>query len=247
MHSVSKHTFNRREKKYPLDVCTWGEVVDCAEQFLPAERFDGVHDLVNIRTTYMDTPDLDSYTEYQEARPVRRKVRIRQYGYNGQFNGKCWVELKMKCYRESLKRRFCCSTDLLTEFLDGRDILENVVELNAGRPDVADIYRATRALVINGRLRPVARVEYDRASFQNGRSSKARITVDRNIRFSTADDSAIVPHDGVILEVKYSHRKPGWFREFLEDLDLKRSSRFSKFASAIRELGATELWRRNCA
>ena len=247
MHSPLRFVFNRRELKFPLTSGLWQKVVDCAERYLPVERFDGVHGVVNIRTTYLDTPDFNSYREYQEARPVRRKVRIRQYGYDGQFDGACWVEIKIKRYRDSLKRRFGCSTEVLLDLMGGKDIRDHVVQCNPDFPEVTDVYRAARSMIVDGSLGPVVRVDYDRVSFQDPSSPEVRITVDRGIHFRNARQSKSAAYDGVVLEVKYDDGEPEWLGKFLRELDLFQSRRFSKFARAVKELKVDQIARRDSA
>lgn len=247
MHGPLRFVFNRRELKFPLTSGVWQEVVDCAERYLPVERFDGVHGVVNIRTTYLDTPDLNSYREYQEARPIRRKVRIRQYGYDGEFDGACWVEIKIKRYLDSLKRRFGCSTEVLMDLMGGNDIRDHVVQYNPGFSEVADVYRAVRTMIADGGLGPVVRVDYDRVSFQDPSSPEVRITVDRGIRFRNARQSKSAGFDGVVLEVKYDDGEPKWLGKFLRELDLLDSRRFSKFARAVKALKVDKIARRDSA
>ncbi len=228
---------DRREEKFPLAADLWDRVVRCAEQYLPIERFDGVHSLVNLRTTYLDTTDLESYREYLEARPVRKKIRIRQYGYDGRFNGRCWVEIKIKQYDNSLKRRFCCHAEALMDMMSGRDILSHVQELNAHHTVACKIYEAVRSFIVERSLRPFVRVDYERISFQAGGSQAGRITVDRRVRFRTAHQSMTKAFEGTVLEVKYREKEPDWLGEFLRDLALLEPSRFSKYARAVRDLG----------
>lgn len=228
---------NRREEKFPLSPNSWDGVIRCAERYLPIERFDGVHSLTNIQTTYLDTADLESYREYLEARPVRKKIRIRQYGYDGRFNGRCWVEIKIKRYEDCMKRRFCCNADKLMDMMSGRDILGHVEQANPKRSEAREIYRAVRSQILDRDLRPVVRVDYERLSFQEASSPQSRITVDRRISFRLARKSTKSSHEGTVLEVKYCRREPDWLGGLLCDLALQEPSRFSKYARAVRELG----------
>ncbi len=231
-----QYVFNRREEKFPLEPGDWERVVQCAEQYLPVEEFDGAHRVANIQTTYLDSADLQSYREYVEARPVRKKIRIRQYGYEGRFNGRCWVEIKIKRYEDSLKRRFCCSSEALLDLMSGRDIASQVNEANAQREEANEIYEAARKLILDNTLRPVVRVDYERMAFQSDSLPRTRITVDRRIRFRAAGQTAACSHLGTLLEVKYRGREPEWLGEFLHVLSVLEPSRFSKFARAIRAL-----------
>lgn len=244
MPSTVRLAYSRRERKFPLPAGAWNEVVGLVERQLPLERFDGVHETARIRTTYLDTDDLASFREYERREPIRKKVRIRQYGYNSEFDGTCWVEMKIKRYRQSLKRRFCCSSADLPAFMDGGDIEEQVLALNSGSVEAAEIYHETRALVVERSLRPVVIVEYDRVSFQDGASSGARVTVDRNIRFSDSSGSGTSEFDGIVLELKHSGSEPEEIRKLIRTIKLSNSARFSKFARAVMAVDAQATIRR---
>ena len=235
--------FDRREAKFPLGPQSWESAVRAAEHYLPVERFDGVHGLVQIRTTYLDTPELASYREYCEARPLRRKLRIRQYGYEGRFNGRCWIEVKIKQYDQSLKRRFACSLDAASSFLTGCDILEDVRASNGGRAEAVEVYEAARAYARRLELRPVVRVDYERIAFRDGTDAAGRITVDRDIRFRLAQRAVTGSMSGVLLEVKYAGEPPPWLNDLADDLSLPSAQRFSKYAQGIERLMASAVGR----
>ena len=46
---------------------------------------------------------------------------------------------------------------------------------------------------------------------------------------------------------KYTGREPEWLGDFLRDLTLDRSSRFSKYARAVRELRVDKIAKRDSA
>ena len=204
---------------------------------MPIERFDGANDLSFIRTTYLDTPDLHSYREYLERRPVRTKVRVRQYGANRQVNGVCWVEIKVKKQQMTAKRRFRCTRQALLDLIDGRDVREDVANANPGKPAAMEIFEAARELILKGRLRPVVRVDYQRLAFQHPTQPESRITLDREIRYRAATGPRRAAHDGIVLEAKHADLEPQWLSDFLRALTLEKSSRFSKFARAVQALG----------
>ncbi len=243
MDQYLKLIFNRRERKFPLAQDRWNGVAECVRRYLPTHKYDGVHSITGIRTTYLDTPRLDSYREYLESRPIRKKVRIRQYGYDGVFEERCWIEIKIKRYAETLKRRFCCSSGGVVALLAGKDILAEVLRINANRPDAAEIYQASRSMMAKRRLRPVVRVDYERLAFEEPASDSTRITIDRNVRFHTTRQSTSAGFGGIIMEVKCANGVPKWLADFRRDLALDGPSRFSKFARAVGELGTERLLR----
>ncbi|MCG8409574.1 MAG: polyphosphate polymerase domain-containing protein [Phycisphaerales bacterium] len=236
MNAPFRFVIQRREMKFPLLNHQWDRVVSCAREYLPVERFDGAHDVSNVSSVYLDTPALDCYREYQEAQPIRTKVRVRRYGYEGAFERACWVEVKIKHNGNSLKRRFCSSADRLTDFMAGNDICDRLRDLNADCRELPRIYRVASNLVTRHALRPVVRVDYERMAFQQASSREVRITVDRNLTFYSTRPKRIVKLDGIILEVKYAGGRPPWFFDFLGALGITRSGRFSKYARAVEKV-----------
>lgn len=236
MRSDWQTAFQRHERKFPLSATLWERAIERAAQLLPVERFDGVHDRVTIQTLYLDTPALDSYREYLESCPIRRKIRIRQYGYNGSVNGVCWLEIKVRHHDMSTKRRFRCERDQLGRLLEGEDLAEHVRAMNPNAAEALGVYRAARELIVERRMRPVARVKYQRIAFQDPRRPAIRLTVDRDIRFD-AVRRAGVRYSGIVFEAKFHDEDPDWLETLMRDLAVEDWSRFSKYARAVRDLG----------
>ena len=113
-------TSQRVERKYPLPNHMLPLVEQGLRHYLPVHHHVGTNDWVSMQTIYLDTPDLQCYQEYLDRLPVRRKIRVRQYGVNAQFNDVCWVEIKVKKKKLSLKRRFRCRSDDLVLLLEVR-------------------------------------------------------------------------------------------------------------------------------
>lgn len=247
MEAPLQLAFIRRERKYPLPAEHWDRVLAAAAKRLPVERFDGLHERVHVRTIYLDTRALDSYREYCERRPVRTKLRVRQYGYDGRFSDDCWVEIKIKRHGESFKRRFRCDADGLLALMAGRDVRQRVAVLNSDAGDALDVYTAARRMILNRGLGPVARVDYERVSFQHSGAPAARLTADRRIDFRAASDPGTVRFDGIVLEVKHGGDAPAWLPALLSDLDIAGNGRFSKYARAIEALRMPGRARRDSA
>lgn len=228
-------SFERLEQKYPLAARFWHDATRGAADFLPVERFDGVHDLVNVRTTYLDSKDLQSYREYVNESPVRRKLRIRQYGYDGRTNGVCWVEIKIKNHGVSLKQRFRCTVDDVSSMLAGQDIAETVARQNDNQVQALRVYASARESILKHDLRPVLSVLYERMAFQSPTDAEVRLTVDRRIQFKTFG-STTADHHGVVLEAKFAQQEPVWLGAFLGRLQLEESQRFSKYARGVGKL-----------
>jgi len=228
-------TTNRRvEMKYPLAEDRLCMTVAAIQNVLPVYRYTGKHDWARIRTIYLDTPDFRCYDEYLKALPIRRKIRIRQYGVGRAFEEKCWVEIKVKNYKLSLKRRFCCLLADVQDLLAGKDILGRARRLN--REDITPTYETIRSMVLDRGLVPAVRVDYERLSFQGPANSRVRMTLDRNVRYTSTTSEHTGRLEGLIVEVKHNGNRPDWLPGLRADLGMKRVKRFSKFARSLRAL-----------
>jgi len=236
-HAPASTTSQRIERKYPLPDTMLEETIAALHTVLPVYRYNGAEDWSSIRTTYLDTHDLQCYQEYLQALPVRRKIRVRQYGVNGRFDHLCWVEIKVKNRTVSLKRRFCCRAADLALLVKGQDIGDRVARQN--ETDVARIYQVIRSMILEQQLVPAVRVEYERLSFQLANYDGLRVTLDRDVRFCCPRREHQGSLTGLVVEVKHNGAKPAWLPTLQQRLGLKRVKRFSKFARSIRQL--TEL------
>ncbi len=231
---IPSTTSQRVERKYPLAEEMLDEAVARLAELLPIRRYSDHDDWSSLRTTYLDTPDGRCYQEYLRDMPVRRKIRVRQYGTNGDFGETCWVELKVKQRNVGIKRRFACGVGDVGRLLAGEDVLEAVLPRNEG--DVTPIYRMIRAMIVDDGLLPVVRVDYRRLSFQREDDPHIRLTLDRGLRFRSATQDQHGELEGLVFEVKHNGVKPAWLPALRAALGLKRRRQFSKFARSMNQL-----------
>lgn len=227
-------TSQRVERKYPLCVAILDEVIGEVSRILPVYHFTGTHDWSSIRTTYLDSMDSQCYQEYLQDLPVRRKIRIRQYGADGKYEDVCWFELKLKNNSLSLKRRFCCKLEDAARFMQGQNILDRIGPQDG--TDFRQAYGMIRSAIQDQRLVPMVRVDYDRISFQDPRDPTLRLTLDQRLRFCSASREFQGRLEGLVLEVKYFGDKPAWLSSFQQRLGIKRVLRYSKFGRAMKRL-----------
>lgn len=227
-------TSQRFERKYPLCVAVLDGATNEVRSILPVHHYAGPHDWSSIRTTYLDTLDSQCFQEYLQDLPVRRKVRIRQYGANGKIEDLCWFELKLKHESLSLKRRFCCKREDVQPFLQGKDIGERIGPEQD--PKVQHAYRLVRSTVLDLHLLPVVRIDYDRIAFQHATDPTLRMTLDRNLRFCSASREYQGRLEGLVLEIKHAGDRPAWVKELQDKLGLKRMYRYSKFGRCMKRL-----------
>jgi SPX domain protein involved in polyphosphate accumulation len=232
--TVRSGTFAQRvEHKFWLPAAELDRTIATLQSFIPVYRFaDG--GWASVRTVCLDTGDLRCYRDYLDGLKVRWKIRIRQYGEHGRFDDRCWVEVKMKNRGIGSKRRFTCGLDDLSRLLHGTDISGAVMDANG--PEAFLTYGRLAEMIRQRQLRPKVRIDYERLSFQHSLQDPVRITLDRDLRFCSADLAQTGSMQGLVLELKYSSERPEWFRELYSAITLHRAHRFSKYAKCIGAL-----------
>jgi SPX domain protein involved in polyphosphate accumulation len=236
-NKLASTTSERIERKYALPDFMLDDAVNAIERILPIYRYNGSSNWTSIRTTYLDTLGFQCYQDYLQKLPVRKKIRIRQYGLNGRFDGIYWVEIKVKNHRLSMKQRFRCGAGELTLFMQENKVRERIIQQN--KFDVAHTYDMIYAMIHNQGLGPAVQVQYERLAFQPEGRSDLRVTLDRDIQFQCPQQIHRAALQGLVLEVKHNGGIPDWMSELRAILGLRRVKRFSKFARSIRRL--TEL------
>jgi SPX domain protein involved in polyphosphate accumulation len=234
--SKKELTFKRKEKKYLILEHTFDQIKEDLEQHIPIQIFKGNNSVSGIETTYLDTKDFLLYKEYLCRRDFRFKIRLRRYKNDGLFDDSYLVELKVKSNKISLKRRFTLPAKLLTRFLKGDNIKQEIKEANKGFSGAQKTYKIIAQLIELNQFVPVLRSSYQRIAFQK-KTKRVRITVDQNVKHEKLlgkPDTATL--DAVILESKISGKSPKWHKKMVNKLSLLKQMRFSKFATGMNSL-----------
>jgi len=137
-------------------------------------------------SVYFDTPSLQSYLAAARGRPHRIKVRTRTY----MDSGRCALEVKQRDSRgRTVKHRTDYPSERRCELDErGRSFVDSVV----GPGRVND-------------LRPVLTTRYSRSTLLLLRSN-SRVTIDTNLRWSSANGTVIRLTNLVLLETKSEGR-----------------------------------------
>ena len=233
----------RIERKYILKPQKFDEVIETVQQYIPVYTYNGGKSVTNMRTIYLDNRNFDLYMDYLHQKPLRYKIRIRQYGYDGFFPQECWVELKEKRYKVTHKKRFRMRMELLRDFLNGDDVLKPVQALYKKRHAEAltNVYRTIQHLLVVNEFRPVHEVTYERMAFQPPRDDSVRLTLDRNIEMVRWESERRARVDMGVLESKIARGKPVELNEMICELQAERRKRLSKFAIGIQMLYPMEM------
>lgn len=228
-------TYERSEKKYLPGSSRYHLTVKTVKKFVPVYMFRKDQPVTSVHTTYFDNDNFDTYYDWLNREPIRYKVRYRQYGYDGKFSDEVWMELKIRNYSISQKKRFRINQEHVEEFISGQDVLKEVIKESRKNRDIVDTYASIQGYIVSNRLKPVLTVEYKRVSFQPSEDSDVRITLDKDITMRNLLTGKVARDSRVVLETKVSGpHTPLWLNDMIEELGTTRNVRFSKFALGMQ-------------
>jgi hypothetical protein len=220
---------DRIERKYLLQIGEdrmaglWQDLTS----FLSPYGLKPIQEITCVETIYFDNKDYDLLRYILLIRRCHVLVRVRAYESYGRPEepiSEYWMEVKNRSGERRKKRRFRMKKATLREFMDGRDVLEDVVLENEEQADLhtaASLYSQVRETFFTWGLRPALFVTYKRVAFQNGNE---RLSLDWDIQYYPANGNFLMydswkypiePAAGkareVVLEFKYPDGAlPGW-------------------------------------
>ncbi|MDN4480656.1 polyphosphate polymerase domain-containing protein [Demequina muriae] len=206
----------RTDRKYVLRPETWALALASLDAAPRVLDIDGLRTF-RYESVYYDTPDLDSYRMAARRRPLRYKVRTRQYVDTGTVA----VEVKLRSRTgETVKHR---------EWLSPGASRGGGPRLPAEAQRFVASFPATADAV--GRLAETLTTSYERVTLL---TADARVTVDAHVRGRDNRGREAGFGDLLIVEVKASARA-GAVDRALWSLGV-RPSRVSKYCTALAAL-----------
>jgi hypothetical protein len=191
---------SRFERKYRLDRGDYYRVRNALMPFTVPDYFTlrGKGSYI-VRSLYFDTPSYDAYHERDNGDFGRIKLRLRAYTENASALPDISVEMKTK------KGRVMEKYSTLVSYERYRHFIRHGSWETSGDQVLVEFERVFRVR----NLKPVLLVQYRREAYQARYSSKARITLDHNVRSSRArdlfpSDVLLQPHrpKSIVLEIK---------------------------------------------
>ncbi|TBU15294.1 SPX domain-containing vacuolar polyphosphate protein [Ordospora colligata] len=163
-------------------------------QHLPIYVFDGkgedspysswnkeTHDAC-VSSVYFDNTTFDLYQERLQKLHHSEAIRIRWY--TSKEPEVVFIERKKHedgwTGETSKKLRFMMSERHVLDFINGKDVWEDVRQLNKGE-DVRTLYEEIQSSIVEKKLRPVVRTFYRRNAFQLPTDSSVRISLDSDL------------------------------------------------------------------
>lgn len=193
-----------------------------------------------VRSTYFDSPDLQSYHEKLSGVRIRNKFRIR--GYNLKTpESYVFVEIKRRDTSYISKDRALVLYSDLYKFLASSDLgfvqnhsVEYEKRVSSARNFLYYMHR--------NRLQPMIVVSYERRAFECKFNSGLRVTFDMNVRsrlthtmddlFDNENMAKLYPNGDFVLEVKYGAVLPSWVPGIINKYSLRKES-ISKYTLSM--------------
>lgn len=221
---------SRFEFKYMIDETRARAVRDFARTYLTLdENADpALADSYHIHSIYLDSPALSLCQATLNGLKNRFKLRLRFY--HDDPNSAVYFEIKRRlndvickervavrraAVQPLLARRYPDRSDLVTDSAAGFEALRNFCAL---RNNIG----ADRGIMVS----------YQREAYVTPNDDSVRLTFDRNVSSGRFDHNLCVNRleerfqprvPGVILELKFTDRFPGWMQNLVQTFNLTRS------------------------
>lgn len=221
--------FRRRELKFLLNEAQRQAV----QAELDRRMLPDPHGLSTICNLYYDTPDYRLIRHSLEHPVYKEKLRLRSYGL-AKPGADVFLELKKKYKGVVYKRRVKVTEPEATAFMNRTGTLCKQNQISREILYVRDFYQT---------LQPRVYLCYDREAWYDPVDKGFRMTLDRNVRYRTADlnlsgsfsGREIINPEQTLLEVKAEGGIPLWLMELLTREHIHKQS-FSKYGRAYEQM-----------
>lgn len=239
----------RFELKYALPLDRRAEVLDEAWENVEADaNGDEISPLLpaavhahgppprgyRVCSLYLDTVDLQGYSERLAEARIRNRVRVRTYGLPGDV-APVFLEAKRKLHANVVKHRIKTGTTATWATGDAVRPWRRAVREHG---DPRGFARRWLDAVDSVDMRAVCHVTYVRETWVQGSS---RLTIDHDLRAQAWPDprqlqahaaTPLLPPGWIVLELKFNGAEPAWMRRLVQRLQLM-SEPVSKFALGV--------------
>jgi len=195
---------------------------------------DNEHGAYAVHSLYLDTPSLELFQQTERGLKNRFKLRIRFYDDDPAHPA--FLEIKRRETDVIRKERAAISRRGVARLLGGDWLRDADLVSDNGNGYGIPGRALQRFCELSAwiRARPAAYVSYMREAYVLPEGNQVRVTFDRELYGShyAPRGSLSVPPDGrqrpplggVILELKFTDRFPGWMQELVRAFDLQRRS-----------------------
>ncbi len=188
----------------------------------------------DITSLYLDTPDLKLYHESRDGQLHRIKLRIRSYDETA--DSPVFLEIKRRFNSLVLKSRARIERVDMDSILAG-----GVTHALPGSDDEQACYQEFLGWLARWLARPAVWVRYRREAYVGIFNRDVRVTMDRTLVCSPADNADShapefpwlpVETRMVILELKFDESCPDWMARLIQRFCLQRRS-YSKYGKSV--------------
>jgi hypothetical protein len=189
----------------------------------------------DIHSIYFDSPNLSTYMATEGGDRNRFKLRVRYYDEDPE--SPVFLELKRRSDNGIQKQRCMIPKHALEQTLAGDTTYVRDKEIRGH----------TNFLYLMSQLQagPRAHVAYKREAWMSEHDNSVRVTLDTDVFVEPKFDLELTTHqknpvpsfgDFMVLELKYTSRFPGWFRDLVETFDLMQSGG-PKYSAGVKLFG----------
>ena len=190
-----------------------------------------------VTSLYYDSYDLSDYQDKAGGFLKRKKFRVRIYEPHLDKSSFIWLEVKNRFGSQNLKTRIKLSKPEFNQFLK-----DGARALLAKKWNDGELAKKNEILwnFIKSSVKPKVLVRYKRRAFVDD-LGKIRITFDSGLETCKKPDFGYtalmtrVSPNKLVMEVKYSHVMPQWFKTIVEKYDLKADT-YSKYEKSLEVL-----------
>jgi len=218
---------SRFECKYIINPLLVEEVRSFIRPFMQPDTYAASHPVYTypVCTLYLDSPDLQLYSQVLAGEKNRFKLRVRTYSDDPETP--VFFEIKKRMNQIVIKRRAKVDRDAARELLTKESSSVPVGLADKLMPDL-DEFTSYKLLIS---AKPVLRVAYMREAYESRTGEPVRVTFDTRLRHAVTFDDTLshtegewleTPTEGVILEVKFTDRFPTWARDMAELFQLRQ-------------------------
>src|SRR2546430_15763045 len=229
----------RFELKYLIDNAITPQIRDFVRCYLELDDYGlgSPQCSYDVHTLYLDSDDLKTYQASVNGTKNRFKLRLRYY--DDRPETPVFFEIKARQDNCILKQRCPVRREAVPLLLAGQLPAPNqMLSTEARHFATLQKFNELQHLL---NARPKAHNNYQREAWVSPHDNSLRVTMDRAITiepYFIADApvkmarATRIFHDAVILELKFTTRFPGWFRDLVRAFHLMQFSA-SKYAEGV--------------
>ncbi|GAB5562457.1 MAG: polyphosphate polymerase domain-containing protein [Synoicihabitans sp.] len=226
----------RREFKFLLPPGAQARVLEDISGHLPADR--GQDSGYSIVSEYYDSADFKTYWQKRSNHPNRRRIRTRLYQpTEGAETLRSFIEIKHRLINTTVKRRMAVPIADITHDESGRLLPPPRPQSDPGTAALR-VHNEIVDLLNEGLNVPAVRTCFHRFAFDNGPTSRIRVTFDDNVQtqlwqtHNWSPQQPLFPSGETIMEVKSIGSVPYWFRSLVAKHQLVPRG-VSKYATTL--------------